>query len=208
MKETSRRTLEHYEATADRFWEATRDHDVSQNLDALLAAIDGAPPFRVLDFGCGPGRDVKALADRGHVAVGLDGCERFVAMAKRFSGCEVLHQDFLALDLPARSFDGIFANASLFHVPSAELPRVLGELHAALRPGGVLVCSNPRGDGEEGFSGDRWGCFFEHARWLAMFEAAGFAEIAHYRRPTDAPREEQRWLAMVLKARSRSSVLP
>jgi len=60
-------------------------------------------------------------------------------MARAYSGCEVWHQDFLSLDLPDRRFDGIFANAALFHVPGQELPRVLRELHAALKPGGVLV---------------------------------------------------------------------
>jgi len=200
MKETSKSTLAHYEARADAFWEATRDHDVSQNIDALLSAIEGAPPFRVLDFGCGPGRDLVELTRRGHVAVGVDGCAPFVEMARKASACEVLHQDFLALDIPRASFDGIFANASLFHVPSVDLPRVLAQLHEALRPRGVLVCSNPRGDGAEGFSGERWGCFFDHDRWLSLFEAAGFREITHYRRPSGAPPAEQPWLVMVLRA--------
>lgn len=200
MKETSKSTLAHYETNADAFWEATRDHDVSQNIDALLSAIEGAPPFRILDFGCGPGRDLVDLKRRGHAPVGLDGCARFASMARHASGCEVLHQDFLALDLEPASFDGIFANASLFHVPSVELPRVIGELRAALRPRGVLLASNPRGDGEEGSNGGRWGCFFEHDRWRALFEGAGFSEIRHYRRPTDAPIETQRWLVMVMRA--------
>ncbi len=206
MKET-KSTLAHYEANADAFREGTRDHDVSQNIDALVKALvhalPSSAPLRLLDFGCGPGRDLVALKRRGHVAVGLDGCARFVEMARAASGCEVLHQDFLALDLAPASFDGIFANASLFHVPSVELPRVLRELRAALRPDGVLVCSNPRGDGSEGYAGGRWGCFFEHDRWLALFEAAGFREIAHYRRPTNEPLANQRWLVMVLRAESR-----
>ncbi len=69
-------------------------------------------------------------------------------MARRYSGCDVLHQDFLAMSLPASRFDGVFANASLFHVPSQELPRVLAELAEALKPRGVLFCSNPRGNNE------------------------------------------------------------
>src|ERR1700688_1006663 len=121
-------TLEHYNQRAEAFWQGTRDHDVSQNIAALLQAIEGEPPFTILDFGCGPGRDLKVFADRGHVAVRLEGASELAAMARSHSGCEVWQQDFLKLDLPARHFDGIFANASLFHVPAQELPRVLSEL--------------------------------------------------------------------------------
>ena len=82
-----------------------------------------APPFAILDFGCGPGRDLKAFKDLGHEPVGLDGSARFAAMARDYSGCEVLEQDFLRLDLPAGRFDGVFANAALFHVPSSGAAR-------------------------------------------------------------------------------------
>ena len=85
------------------------------------------------------------------MVVGLDGCPEFVAMAQAVSGCEVWQQDLLAMTLPAASFDGVFANAVLFHVPSRALPVVLDGLHAALKPGGVLLVSNPRGQDEEGF---------------------------------------------------------
>jgi SAM-dependent methyltransferase len=138
VKEISKGTLAHYNEKAHSFREGTRDHDVSQNIAALLRHIVGAAPFTILDFGCGPGRDLKAFTARGHVAIGLEGAEALAAMAREESGCEVLVQDFLALDLPATRFDGIFANASLCHVPTADLPRVLGELRAALKPRGVL----------------------------------------------------------------------
>ena len=190
-------TLEHYGRRADDFWEGTRDHDVSQNIDALLSRIEGAPPFAILDFGCGPGRDLKTFAGLGHVAIGLEGAPRFAAMARAFSGCEVWQQDFLRLDLPAGRFDGIFANASLFHVPSAHLPRVLGELHAALKPRGVLFCSNPHGHDDEGWNRGRYGVYLEPATWRAYGSAAGFVEIAHFFRPPGLPREEQPWLATV-----------
>ena len=74
-------TLEHYERRAEDFREGTRDHDVSQNVAALLAQLSGEPPFTILDFGCGPGRDLKAFSSLGHVAIGLEGAARFVAMA-------------------------------------------------------------------------------------------------------------------------------
>jgi SAM-dependent methyltransferase len=190
-------TLAHYEARAANFWEGTRDHDVSQNIAALLSSIDGTPPFTILDLGCGPGRDLKTLAAMGHVAIGLEGAARFAEMARAYSGCEVWQQDFLRLDLPPGRFDGIFANASLFHVPSAELPRVLRELRAALKPRGVLFSSNPHGRDEEGWNRGRYGAYFRPETWRAHGEAAGFVELAHYYRPAGLPREEQPWLATV-----------
>lgn len=190
-------TLAHYDRHAESYWAGTRDHDVTQNYAALLGAIETAPPWSILDFGCGPGRDLAHFRSLGHEAVGLDGSKEFVAMARAYTGCEVLQQDFLALDLPASRFDGVFANASLFHVPREALPDVLRKLHATLKPRGVLFSSNPRGDNEEGFNGDRYGCFHDLETWRTFVRAAGFVEIDHYYRPPGLPREQQPWLATV-----------
>jgi SAM-dependent methyltransferase len=197
LDEISSITLGHYDRNAEAFFEGTRDHDVSQNIAALLAHIRGKPPFTLLDFGCGPGRDLKAFTELGHTAVGLDGAARFVAMARAYSGCEVWQQDFLALDLPESRFDGVFANAALFHVPSRELPRVLRELRASLKPEGVLFASNPRGRNEEGWSRGRYGAYYDLDTWRGILTAAGFLELDHYYRPAGLPREQQPWLATI-----------
>lgn len=190
-------TLSHYDGRAEDFWAATRDHDVSQNIAALLGAIEAPPPFEVLDFGCGPGRDLLAFRRLGHLAVGLEGAPRLAEMARAYSGCEVLQQSFLALDLPPGRFDGVFANAALFHVPTQELPRVLRELHATLKPGGALFSSNPRGEGQEGWSGSRYSAFHDLEAWRGYMSAAGFVMLAHYYRPAGLPLEQQPWLASV-----------
>ena len=130
-------------------------------------------------------------------AVGLDGAERFADMARAETGCEVLQQNFLELDLPAERFDGIFANAVLFHVPRQELPRVLRELHATLKPGGVLFSSNPRGENQEGWNGSRYGSYHDLEAWRELLNDAGFTELEHYYRPEGLPREKQPWLASV-----------
>lgn len=197
IEQITRRTLEHYERNARSFQEGTRDHDVSQNVSALLDAIEGAAPFRILDLGCGPGRDLRTFKALGHEPVGVDGSAGFVEMARSWSGCEVWQQDFVDLQLPAASFDGVFANASLFHVPSAALPDVLLRLHAALKPRGVLFSSNPRGHNEEGWHGQRYGSYYDYPTWEAYCVAAGFVPLHHYYRPPGLPREQQPWLASV-----------
>lgn len=190
-------TLEHYNRNAEDFHEGTQGHDVSQNIAALLQYIEGKTPFTILDFGCGPGRDLQTFADLGHIAIGLDGAARFADMARAHGNGEVWRQDFLRLDLPDKYFDGVFANAALFHVPSQELPRVLRELRATLKPRGVLFSSNPHGHNEEGWNRGRYGAFYDLETWRRYLSTAGFDELAHYYRPAGLPRARQPWLASV-----------
>jgi SAM-dependent methyltransferase len=197
VRDLSAATIAFYDRFARAFWDGTRHHDVSQNYAAFLNAIEGDPPYSILDFGCGPGRDLSYFRSLGHEAVGLDGSQQLVAMARAHSQCGVLHQDFLAMQLPERRFDGVFANASLFHVPSQELPRVLLELNKTLKQRGVLFSSNPRGNNEEGSSDDRYACFLDLDTWRDYVVSAGFVEVCHYYRPPGLPRHQQPWLATV-----------
>jgi SAM-dependent methyltransferase len=200
LADISARTLDHYQQRAADFWSGTQNHDVRQNIEALLRHITAAPPYTLLDFGCGPGRDLATFKALGHTAIGLEGTPAFAAMAREHSGCEVWEQDFLRLQLPPHTFDGIYANASLFHVPAQELPRVLKELHATLKPGGVLFASNPRGANEEGWNRGRYGSYHDLEAWRGYLSAAGFTELEHYYRPPGLPREQQPWLASVWRA--------
>ena len=191
-------TIMHYQANSESFWEGTKGHDVNQNYAALQTRLPRSGDVRILDFGCGPGRDLKHFLNRGYIPTGLDGCESFCEMARECSDCEVLHQDFRELDLPESHFDGIFANASLFHIPKSQFKEVLLQLNTALKEEGILFCSNPRGDGEY-FDGSRYGNYMEYPEYEKFFKAAGYEIIDHYYRPQGWPREEQRWLAIVAK---------
>ncbi|MGI0490696.1 class I SAM-dependent methyltransferase [Alkalinema pantanalense CENA528] len=192
-------TIAEYQTTAESFKTGTWDHDVSQNRQALVAAMP-RNPGRILDLGCGPGRDLVAFQIDGHEVVGLDATPAFVAMARQVANCEVWQQTFLDLQLPANYFDGIFANASLIHVPRSEMVRVLRDLERSLVPQGAIVMSMVRGDGE-GFShrptGARYVVGWEYDSLTPCLEAAGLQIVEHYYRPPNAPPEAQNWLAIV-----------
>ena len=194
--EIQRVTLNHYESNAESFWQGTRNHDVSQNISAFLQALPSDRVLDILDFGCGPGRDLAKFKQLGHHTTGLDGSASFCTMAHEYSGCPVLNQQFLSLDLEASSFDGIYANASMFHIPSQELHQVLATCHRALRAGGVLFTSNPRG-AAEGWQGERYSHYMEFEVSKSYLEQAGFSILDHYYRPEGKPRNEQPWLAIV-----------
>ena len=87
-------TISHYEDCAEDFWEGTKEHDVSQNIEAFCMHLPKISQ-RVLDFGCGPGRDVKSLAQRGTQPIGLDGSANFCEMAREYSGAEIWQQNFI-----------------------------------------------------------------------------------------------------------------
>ena len=198
VSNASERTIAHYNNKAEDFWEGTKDHDVSQNIEALLRHIDAPPPFEILDFGCGPGRDLKTFVTLGHAPTGLEGASHFIPMAKQNSGRPVWQQNFLSLKLPSSHFDGIFANAVLFHIPYKELRRVLQDLNKTLKPHGVLFASNPHGpDVENDVPDERYGCYLSWETWKQIMEECGFQYLEHYYRPKGKPRKEQPWLASV-----------
>ena len=196
LEEIEKFTIAHYEDNAESFRVGTKDHDVSQNVAALLGALPKDKTLDILDFGCGPGRDMCVFKSLGHRPVGLDGSKEFCKMAQQQSDCPTLNQQFLKLELKDNNYDGIFANASLFHVPSQELPRVLRELHSALRKDGILFSSNPRGNAE-GWQGQRYGHYMEIEASETFLKQSGFRIIEHYYRPSGKPREQQPWLAIV-----------
>ena len=189
MQEHEQLTIAEYQATAESFREGTWDHDVSQNRDALVAAMP-RNPGKILDLGCGPGRDLLAFKRQGHTAIGLDATPAFVEMAGQATDCEVWQQSFFNLDLPPETFDGIFANASLLHVPHSQMVKVLKDLHQALVPGGAIIISICRGD-SEGYSvrptGYRFVSGWEYETLAPCLEQADFEILHHYYRPPGLP---------------------
>ena len=121
LQELIRRTIGHYESNSESYQIGTIDHNVSQNYMALLDSIVSEIRFKILDFVWGPGRDLRYFKSLGHIPTGIDGSETFVKVARSSIGCNVHHMDFINLDLPQFEYDGIFANATLFHIPRQEI---------------------------------------------------------------------------------------
>jgi SAM-dependent methyltransferase len=201
MEQHEEITIAEYQLTAESFRVGTWEHDVSQNRNALTSAMPRVPG-RILDLGCGPGRDLVAFQALGHEVVGLDGTPAFVTMAQATANCPVWEQNFLNLDLPADYFDGIFANASLIHVPTAQMFGVLKNLHGALTDRGALVMSMIRGDFEglsERPDGARYVAGWEYETLAPQVEAVGFEIVDRYYRPPGLPIEQQSWLVIVAR---------
>jgi SAM-dependent methyltransferase len=193
-------TIAHYEQHCEEFWTHTRDHDVSQNTHSFLDALPNKKPLDILDLGCGPGRDLYFFKSLGHNPTGLDGSVEFCKMAASYADCPVINETFVNMDLPINQFDGVFANASLFHVPRIELNNVLKKLHDCLRPNGILFTSNPRGH-QEGWYGKRYGHYLELETSKVFLNQAGFEIMHHYYRPEGKHIDQQPWLAILSRKR-------
>jgi cyclopropane fatty-acyl-phospholipid synthase-like methyltransferase len=116
--------------------------------DAFVARI--RPGGRVLDYGCGSGRDLLRFLELGFDAHGVDGSTQLVDMCRTRTGSpeRLRHMRFENYNDPADSWDGIWAIASLLHMPRAELANHMVQLSSTLRPQGVLFASLKSGDDE------------------------------------------------------------
>lgn len=127
-------------------------------LEQLQRTFPRQEKLRILDAGCGPGRDLLAFCALGHVAEGLEPCKELAVDAQRASRAVVHCIDFQGAGKAALGpFHGIFCLASLFHVPRRELREVLQVLLGMLVEGGVILTTLPAGVDEDGPGGDgRW----------------------------------------------------
>jgi 2-polyprenyl-3-methyl-5-hydroxy-6-metoxy-1,4-benzoquinol methylase len=138
-------TLSYYEANAERFFESTRGVDMNSIYEPFLSLLQ--PGAHVLDAGCGSGRDSRAFLERGYEVTALDASEAMAKLASRHIGRSVLQMSFDEVRF-RECFDGVWACASLLHVPKRESPIVLERLGIALKTGGVMYASFKYGEGE------------------------------------------------------------
>ncbi|CRI67456.1 Methyltransferase type 12 [Thiocapsa sp. KS1] len=154
---------------------------------------------RILDAGCGSGRDARAFAERGFQVTAFDASPEMAAVAEAHSGVPVVVLRFQEIAW-RQAFDGIWACASLLHVPTAELPDAMHRLGRALTPGGILYASFKYGHGEQIRNGRHFTDLDEGGLADLLKEVGSFVEIETWvtcdRRPG---RESERWLNSVLR---------
>ncbi len=146
-------TLKYYQENAQTFFDGTVNVDMSSLYETFTRHL--APGARVLDAGCGSGRDAKAFKEMGYQVEAFDASPVMVELAREHTGLPVQLMTFADVDWK-EEFDGIWCCASLLHVPAVELPAVMQRLADALKPGGVWYVSFKYGDGEREVDGRRF----------------------------------------------------
>ena len=165
----------YYDDNAERFFADTAFVDMSAVRARFVAALP--PGGRVLDAGCGSGRDALAFRGLGFQVTAFDGSSRMVEMAQAHTGLKVLHMDFSQVAWVA-AFDGIWSCASLLHVSRRELPAVMARLRDTLVPGGVWELSFKGGHGERQVEGRHFTDLDEAAARALVMEVGGLEVLA------------------------------
>jgi SAM-dependent methyltransferase len=193
-----RTTLAFYDSHSQQYHESTAHLDMGPLYDPFLRELRRGAS--ILDAGCGSGRDTKAFAERGYRVTAIDGSARLVELATAFTGqpCTTLAFHDVAF---LEAFDGIWACASLVHVPAREAPDVILRFTHALKPGGVLYISLKEGDGERIANDGRFFCYYGADAFRNVTTAVpALRELAVW--TTDdvrSPSDDGRWLNFLLK---------
>ena len=145
-EEGSNPTLAYYQAHAESYAALTKDADMSPARDRFAALV--APGGKILDLGCGSGRDALAFLREGFQVSAADGSEEMCRQARALTGLPVRCMEFSELS-EKETYDGIWACASILHLPKEELSEVIAKIAEALRPGGIFYTCFKHGTGEE-----------------------------------------------------------
>ncbi|MDE7177976.1 MAG: class I SAM-dependent methyltransferase [Lachnospiraceae bacterium] len=190
-------TLNYYNQNADQFCKSTISVEFSATQNRFLSHLPSAA--RILDFGCGSGRDTKAFLEQGYHVEAIDGSEELCKIASQYTGIQVRHMLFQELSAVSE-YDGIWACSSILHLSRDELFDVMRKMAIALKPNGIIYTSFKYGT----FSGERSGRYFTDmteetfADFIGKIENLQVEEewITSDVRPG---RSEEKWLNLILR---------
>ena len=190
-------TLQYYDQAPDAFVSNTLSADMSDTQSRFLSCLpDNA---LILDFGCGSGRDAKAFLEAGYRVEATDGSEELCVRASEYTGINVKKMLFNELDA-YDMYDGIWACASILHLPKAELADVLRRIEAALKPGGVLYTSFKYGDFEGVRKGRYLKDFTEETLKVLWSQETSMKIFDQWITQDVRPgREEERWINILTR---------
>lgn len=181
MSQMSRKeiTKKSYDATAEAFTSNVADLAPWESIDRFIKLMPPKP--KMIDIGCGSGRDAKIFTDKGVSVTGIDFCPNLLEIAKgKAPLAEFRLMDVEELAFPPGSFDGAWAACSLIHIPKKSFPKVLKKIHSLLKPDGVFYLTVKKGSGEVLESDLRYGDFkkfwsyYEEDELKQPLEAAQF----------------------------------
>ena len=197
MSDITNKTLEYYNEKSDLFAEDTVDLEFSSIQDSFLKYLE--PESLILDFGCGSGRDSRYFMSKCFNVEAIDGSKEMVKIASKVTGLPVKQMMFNELDENER-YDGIFACASILHVPFKELPDIIARLKKAVKKNGYIYVSFKYGD-YEGYRNGRYFTDLNEERFNSLLEEVKGLTVIEETITSDARkgREDEKWLNVILR---------
>jgi len=192
-------TVQYYNENVDSYTADTVDRDMSDLYMRFLGRLNGK---KILDMGCGSGRDTKAFLERGFDVDAMDASEAMCEYASEYTGIEVQNKTFLELEAED-AYDGIFACASLLHSTKEELPEVFQRIARALKTDGILYASFKYGD-YEGMKNGRYFIYLTEKTILPYIHDNGLRLVDFWISEDVRPeRSGEKWINIIAKRKNR-----
>ncbi len=191
------KTLDYYNQNADAFVEHTRDVPFEETQNKFMALIPKGG--YILDFGCGAGRDTKFFLSKGYNVEAIDGSPKLCELTSEYTGIKVKNMFFQDL-VEHEKYDGIWACASILHLPKDELKEVVKKMIEALKPGGYIYSGFKYGDFEGVKSSGRYFTNFTEETFKAFISDISGIELVEAWVTYDVRpgREDEKWLNVIL----------
>lgn len=190
------KTIDYYNKHAEEFTASTFEVDMESLYQPFLAELpEGA---RILDVGCGPGRDTLAFKNKGYQVDAIDYSEELVKKATQLTGIPVRLQSFYEIDAD-QAYDGIWACASLLHCERTRLKEVIGKLLSALKPNGMLYMSFKYGNGDRQKDGRQFTDLDEVQAKALLGQFDRVQQIQQWITIDQRPERQEKWLNLIWK---------
>ncbi|WP_309044082.1 class I SAM-dependent methyltransferase [Marinobacter sediminicola] len=191
-------SVAYYNAHAQQFIDETLHVDMSALYDAFLPHLP--ENAHILDAGCGSGRDSREFLAHGYRVTAFDASEKLAALATKAISHPVSVRTFSQVT-EHQAYDGIWACASLLHLPGQQIPQALSQLWQAMKPGGVLYLSFKRGEGQREHNGRHFTDATEAQleRWAGALP--GLEKITTWQTADRRPGRDEYWVNGVFHKR-------